>query len=239
MSKTEKENTWDSAGNHYVLFMDIMGFKDRVTRTSHDKLYQILKDFVGRNDQLRPLLRDKDGGELARMSQFSDSIIVVSKDDTKQSLHRIAKAAVVLMHNALEVGLPIKGAIAKGRITFDKDKGIYFGLPIVDAYLLEEELKFYGVAFHHSAEKDAITLKEKPLAKPKKQQYTPIEKYQIPLKSGKISHYCISYHKQVKDLSEGDYSNRIIELLHQIEQTVSGTPRIYIDNTISFVEQKV
>ena len=73
--------------------MDIMGFKDRVTR----------------------------------MVQFSDSIIIASLDDSKSALNKIVKAGVVLMQNALETGFALKGAI---------------GRSIVDAYLLEEELKF-------------------------------------------------------------------------------------------------
>lgn len=73
--------------------MDIMGFKDRVTR----------------------------------MVQFLDSIIIASLDDSKSALNKIVKAGVVLMQNALETGFALKGAI---------------GRSIVDAYLLEEELKF-------------------------------------------------------------------------------------------------
>lgn len=73
--------------------MNIMGFKDRVTR----------------------------------MVQFSDSIIIASLDDSKSALNKIVKAGVVLMQNALETGFALKGAI---------------GRSIVDAYLLEEELKF-------------------------------------------------------------------------------------------------
>ena len=73
--------------------MDIMGFKDRVTR----------------------------------MVQFLDSIIIASLEDSKSALNKIVKAGVVLMQNALETGFALKGAI---------------GRSIVDAYLLEEELKF-------------------------------------------------------------------------------------------------
>lgn len=61
------------------------------------------------------------------MVHFSDSIIIASLDDSKSALNKIVKAGVVLMQNALETGFALKGAI---------------GRSIVDAYLLEEELKF-------------------------------------------------------------------------------------------------
>ena len=64
---------------------------------------------------------------VTRMVQFSDSIIIASLDDSKSALNKIVKAGVVLMQNALETGFALKGAI---------------GRSIVDAYLLEEELKF-------------------------------------------------------------------------------------------------
>lgn len=61
------------------------------------------------------------------MVQFLDSIIIASLEDSKSALNKIVKAGVVLMQNALETGFALKGAI---------------GHSIVDAYLLEEELKF-------------------------------------------------------------------------------------------------
>lgn len=61
------------------------------------------------------------------MVQFLDSIIIASLEYSKSALNKIVKAGVVLMQNALETGFPLKGAI---------------GRSIVDAYLLEEELKF-------------------------------------------------------------------------------------------------
>lgn len=103
-------------------------------------------EFKEKNDRLKPLLQDKNG-ELLRMVQFSDSIIIASLDDSKSALNKIVKAGVVLMQNALETGFALKGAIAKGPLTFDSGSGIYFGRSIIDAYLLEEELKFYGVVF--------------------------------------------------------------------------------------------
>ena len=120
--------------------MDIMGFKDRVTR----------------------------------MVQFSDSIIIASLDDSKSALNKIVKAGVVLMQNALETGFALKGAI---------------GRSIVDAYLLEEELKFYGVVFHHSVEELIQQYKDIPPIRGKREQKIPVSEYQIHLKSGRSTHY--------------------------------------------------
>lgn len=188
---------WNKNGDHLILFMDIMGFKDRVTRMEHEELFDKMIEFKEKNNRLKPLIQDKNG-ELLRMVQFSDSIIIASLDDSKSALNRIVKAGVVLMQNALETGFALKGAIAKGPLTFDSELGIYFGLPLVDAYLLEEELKFYGVAFHHSVEKLIQQYKDKPPVKAGHEQYIPVLKHQIPLNPENvltIAYYIINLKK--------------------------------------------
>lgn len=236
MAKQLDAHIWQENEDHLVLFMDIMGFKDRVTRTPHKDLLKTLTDFKELNDRLKPLLSDKNG-ELLRMVQFSDSIIIASMNSNKQSLNRIVKAAVVLMQNALESGFALKGAIAMGSLTFDADTGIYFGLPIVDAYLLEEELKFYGVAFHHSVEPLIEGYIKQPPPKGHQPLYAPIETCELPLKTGQSSHYCVSYHKMSKVLAKADDSIRLSGLVKNIGKTVSGAPRIYIDNTLKFFDE--
>lgn len=235
MAKQIDPHIWQENEDHLVLFMDIMGFKDRVTRTKHKELLKTLTDFKNLNDRLKPLLKD-DKGELLRMVQFSDSIIIASMNPNKQSLNRIVKAAVVLMQNALESGFALKGAIAMGPLTFDADTGIYFGLPIVDAYLLEEELKFYGVAFHHSVEPLIEGYIKLPPQRGGQPLYAPIDTCKLQLKTGQSSHYCVLYHKMSKALAKADDSLRLSGLVKNIGKTVSGAPRIYIDNTLKFFE---
>lgn len=121
----KETHEWNENSDHIVLFMDIMGFKDRVMRMGHKELLEKMIEFKEKNDRLKPLLQDKNG-ELLRMVQFSDSIIIASLDDSKSALNKIVKAGVVLMQNAIETGFALKGAIAKGPLTFDSGSGIYF-----------------------------------------------------------------------------------------------------------------
>lgn len=96
----KETHEWNENSDHIVLFMDIMGFKDRVMRMGHKELLEKMIEFKEKNDRLKPLLKDKNG-ELLRMVQFSDSIIIASLDDSKSALNKIVKAGVVLMQNAL------------------------------------------------------------------------------------------------------------------------------------------
>ena len=96
---------------------------------------------------------------------------------------------------------------------------------MVDAYLLEEELCYYGVAFHESME-DSILNTKKDL---------PIEDIAIPLKKGKSKHYHVAWYKVKANLQKGDISSIALEWLKDIRKTVSGNPRVYLDNTIGII----
>jgi hypothetical protein len=218
----------------FVLYLDIMGFKERVTKVEISKLEKQLKKFKTKNEQLKPLLEksNTDPKEtLIDMAQFSDSIVLVTVGDTLDDLNRICKAAVILMQTGLETGFALRGAMAKGEMIFDKENQLFFGKALVDAYLLEEELCYYGIVFHESMEEKVIEIGKSPDFK----KYIPIEDIDIPLKKGKSKHYHIAWHKMNKKLDKGNMSDEAIEWLRNMRKTVSGNPRVYLDNTIKMI----
>lgn len=209
----------------FVLYLDIMGFKERVSRVKVDELKQQLLLFKTKNNKLKPLLEGGKKETLINMAQFSDSIVLVTRDCTEDDLNRISKAAAILMQTALQTGFALRGAIAKGNMVFDLENQLFFGKALVDAYLLEEELCYYGVAFHESME-DSILNTKKDL---------PIEDIAIPLKKGKSKHYHVAWYKVKANLQKGDISNIALDWLKDIRKTVSGNPRVYLDNTIDII----
>lgn len=113
-------------------------------------------------------------------------------------------------------------------MVFDKENQLFFGKALVDSYLLEEELCYYGVVFHESMEEsilEAITKK-----------YMPIEDISIPIKKGMSKHYHIAWHKLTKALQKGNISSEALDWLKSLRKTVSGNPRVYLDNTIKIIE---
>ena len=210
----------------FVLYLDIMGFKERVSRVKVDELKQQLLLFKTKIIKLKPLLvGGKTKKTLINMAQFSDSIVLVTRDCTEDDLNRISKAAAILMQTALQTGFALRGAIAKGNMVFDLENQLFFGKALVDAYLLEEELCYYGVAFHESME-DSILNTKKDL---------PIEDIAIPLKKGKSKHYHVAWYKVKDNLQKGDISSIALDWLKDIRKTVSGNPRVYLDNTIDII----
>ena len=149
MIKDIDNTKWKDNVQRLVLYADFMGFKSRVYGSEHSQLKELLDRFnTSWHNKLKSL---QNTGNL-EFIQFSDSILVVTNEANPEMFELITKAAVSLVHEALKIQFGIKGVIAQGIFSFDKENGIYFGKPLVDAYLLHEEIKYYGIVVHHSAE---------------------------------------------------------------------------------------
>lgn len=221
-SKLEYRANWDNDDEHLVFFGDIMGFKNLIATKNHSEMNKIMKRFWDDVDtKSSPLI-----GPDLRMMRFSDSVILVTKGCSDRDLNKLTKAITRLMQLSFRMKLPIKGAIAKGKLTLDEERQLVFGQALVDAYLLEEELYYYGVAIHHSIE---------PLVK-KNLAHQPYHLITLPMKSGNIPHYQLSYHKMSYSLDKKDITATIMDQLDSIQSEVSCRPRIYIQNTRNVIK---
>ena len=222
-AKLEYRVVWDDENDHLVFFGDIMGFKNLVATKTHGEMNEVMKKFWDDVDtKSSPLV-----GLDLRMMRFSDSVILVTKGCTNRDFNKLTKAITRLIQLSFKMKLPIKGAIAKGKLTLDEDRQLVFGQALVDAYQLEEELFYYGVAVHHSIEqlvKDNLSTQ-------------PYHILTLPMKSGNIPHYQLSYHKMSYSLDKKDITDSIMNQLDQIQSEVSCRPRIYIENTRKVIKE--
>ena len=225
MKITDNIDSWQEDKDRLILYADIMGFKDTIFSTSHNDLKKRLIKFrQSFENKIKPL-RD---GDYIRFVQFSDSIIIVVNGTDSKMVNLVTKAGIILMHEALKLKFPIKGVISQGRFTYDERNELYFGRPLVNAALLHDDLYYYGIAVHHSAEniiKKNITID------------CPYSNSSINLKKGKTSHYHLLWNMISINLTPGDITSKALLWLENIQETVSGSPRIYIDNTITILEQ--
>ena len=222
-----QQDVWNEDKERLILYADIMGFKETVISAIHNDLKHRLLEFQKAfKRKISPLKT----GDYLRHVQFSDSIIVVANGTDEKMFNLITKAATILMQEALRLRFPIKGVIAEGTFTYDEEEELYFGKPLVDAAILHDELHYYGIVVHHSAE---ITVK-KYLSKD-----CPYTKEAVPLKKGKTTHYHLAWNMTRRNLSPGNITSKAEEWLSSIQEYVSGTPRIYIDNTIDTMKRDV
>ncbi len=198
----------------FVIFLDIMGFKDRVARSSHKDILQVLQElsnFISEN-----IPQEEEG---LMFTMFSDSIIILSSDKTEETFKKIVNIASKVVEKAIEIGLPIKGALACGECTvINSNKPLYFGQNIIDAYVLEESIEIYGVALHNTVEKLAVDMaKESSL----------VFDYKVKLKKSTSNHYIVSWF--ANDITRSEHN------LLEIRKTVSDSPRRYIDYTLDCI----
>lgn len=219
-SKVASEADKDLQENHrvqevrLVAFLDIMGFKDMVARhfsTIEDKLTDLSK-FIS------DTIREEEGYQYLI---FSDSIIIYVSADKENVFQELLERISKIVEKSISLGLPIKGAVAKGECTVCMDtKPFFFGQPIIDAYTLEESVVLYGVVLHNTVEE----LAEKELAKSKL-----VFDYKVPLKGGASKHYILSWFAANMEKN--------VTNLNTIRKTISDSPRRYIDNTMDSIAE--
>jgi hypothetical protein len=232
----EKNGFRNETPNIFVAYLDIMGFKDRVFREKHEDVKKML-------DSLRPAIETiekearkrledqiklKDNGKKGDTDpssvfpvSFSDSIILFSNNDSDDSADRIIVDTAYIFSEAIEHEIPMKGSIAFGEMTVDIERSLFFGKPLIDSYELHKELQIYGIALHHTAQKQLRQLKNTGV------KDSLVSDYLVPMKSGKIKHHFVNWPY---------FSENSRDYVNKLYSSVSGTPRKYVDNTLEYFD---
>ncbi len=149
----------------YVLFLDILGFKDRLKGLPQGDA----KDFISRFSST--VYNQWNGNERCDRSLkgyiVSDSLIINTNDTTQQSLEDLLDVSEAICRDEFsQNSILMRGAIAKGE--YDKleakelrslGKGLIVGQAYVDAYLLEGSVKTLGIVLSKEVYEDAQVLK--------------------------------------------------------------------------------
>jgi hypothetical protein len=226
MTTTEKYKDWSVTADRYVVYIDIMGFKNMVATQSVDSIYAMMKDVNKSRDKSAAIgyLVGFETQNLVNSTTYSDSIMLYSRDGSKEALKAISLAAGILTSELFSKKVPHKGAMAFGSMMLDNENSIFFGQPLIDAYLLQEELGFYGIIVHHSAER-TIFLEDFIVGC--------FIQFDCPLKNGIVNHKAI-YPALLDYKLKAEFSNEqqtVIDGVNALRFTVSGHLRKYVENT--------
>ena len=77
--------------------------------------------------------------------------MVITQDGTQDSFKQLLEASIKITNGIINLDWGVSGSIAKGKLTFDKQNHIFLGQPVVDAYLAQEDVEFYGIVICDSA----------------------------------------------------------------------------------------
>jgi hypothetical protein len=223
---------WENITNErFVLFADILGFKDLVNSNKHEDIVEKLEkisdtiDFIS-GERSHSVIKNRIPNlqdDQSKAISFSDSIVVFSKGNTNIDASKIIADAHVIMHHALETSIPIKAALSFGKMTVDFEKSLFFGQPLIDAYLLHEDLSLLSVIIDNKAERQIASFSEEVY-----NSDNIICDYEVPMKFGKVNHKLIRPSSSTLD--------ERIDGLKALYLNTSGKPRIYLDNTLKFWE---
>lgn len=221
------EEIWETTAQRYVGFIDIMGFKDMVARSSHDEIYKMMQK-INNAQKIYSSINwngNNKSKKLVKTTTYSDSIVIYSFSDSYDSLYSFICTIAGIYQDLLMEGIPHKGAIAFGEMTIDNERSIFFGQPLIDSYLLQEEVKFYGIIVHGTAQKGIETYSTLPF----------VNNYLCPLKNGN------SFHIAIRPIFWGTeeynkHNEKLSNSLKSMRYNTSGHIRKYIDLTEEFLQ---
>ena len=217
---------WTVKTKGYVAFLDILGFKDYVLRHNIDDVYKRLQILNGFRPEDDISDYDSEEGKRIKFTIFSDSIFIFSKDDTFLNLRYFLTYVKRVMRMALRAEIPLKGAVAYGDIVVNEDQNLFCGQPIIDAYLLEEDLQYMGVVFHHTFEDAYFKLSDTQI----KRVSDWIKEAPTPFKYGKRIHLNLNY--PIAGIKTYNFSEIVVNQRFYS----SGDTRKYVDNTLEMLK---
>jgi hypothetical protein len=225
-SNLDHAKKWKPTTNRYVVYIDIMGFKDLVVRNRHQKIYGMMKSITESMNATQEVFgrTSKDDNNLLMMT-YSDSIIIYSEDDSLESQKNIIDGTANLLDFIISDNIPFRGAMAFGNMTLDIENSIFFGQPLIDAYLLSEELAFYGIVVHATAEyKKGVT------------NNSSICTYPCIFKNGTASHMTIAPITFIVEKNPDIAGKKLRTSVSRLGINSSGSVRKYIDNTLKYLD---
>lgn len=226
-----KELEWKIDCKRFVGFVDIMGFKDMVARKSHEEIGAMFDQISSIKNILQKVIISplelnvdrKKREERVKSITFSDSVLFVTRDDSISDLLILCGVLEIFQEAAIQRGAPTKGAISFGRLTANFEKSIFYGQPLIDAYLLQDQLFYYGIVVDNEVELIIIdNLRRKKIEQTMVDAH--FKKLATPFKSGKVQHYNVNLSNLTEDQKENMY------------KTIAGGVRKYVDNTIEIYD---
>lgn len=152
-----------------VCFLDILGFRRMLEQKPLIEIAETYDRFILAATSLnRPfqvstrdpqLFADHPAGEPYCIRYvFSDSLILIARDDDALSCLKLLVHAWRLVQATMAQRMSIRGAVACGDMYFDPANGICLGHGLTAAYELEQKQNWVGVAVDSSVEKAYPTL---------------------------------------------------------------------------------
>lgn len=228
---------WLISAERFIAYFDIMGFKKMIKDGNLNDLYTKFSKLIETNIS---------ANRRSRIAYYiySDLIVVITKDSSQDSLKQLLEASIKITNDIIDFDWGMSGSIAKGRVVYDNKKHIFLGQPVVDAFLMQEEVDFYGITICDSAVEDI----KRYIADAEKKKITRhlcglLKEERLHFKSGYYSQYHLRWFDYVynpKGPSHPYYikqrdDNHVVEKLQSMLHVTKGKAKRYIENTLDLL----
>jgi len=232
-----KEPDEPQVSSHFICLFDVLGFSDRLrvdgiaaVQALYDRLIKVaLKAHVATNlwtPFLQPIGHRAFSPGLfwlpLRFAYFSDSILLWAPCHP-ELLSPFLDRCMNVFCEALDLGIPLRGAIAAGDLILHRKASYYLGLPLVEAVKLEMAQNWLGVVLGVSVRSERLQLPFSPLQ---------VILRDAPVKAGNrdlLSGLVLDWPRRWRELHPGQSAQLKIEAIRAPE---FGQ---YYDNAIEFV----
>lgn len=217
-----------------LAFFDVLGFSKRVESEGPEQtaaLYHQLIETTVKKEASRGLGAVSDGTGKRYLALFNLDVQTAYFSDTIfmwVPLERVFADAFVnhcatFVCEALNMGVPIRGAISLGEAVMDRSTGTYIGIPIVEGASCEKVQEWLGVAYAPSAACQPF------LAEVHPNIYI---EYDIPVKPGHendLPPVALDWTRRWEELYGTSATSKLAELN-------ASSPHAKIQNAIAFAE---
>jgi hypothetical protein len=149
-----------------IAMLDILGFKNTIEENADflpavaENNFGLLREALnqamppegssGNTPSFRELHQQKGPGIVL----FSDTLLLYAKGDTDDDVRNFLRTVGEFMFYTIRfAGCRCRGGISYGKMFIDEENSIYIGRPLINAYKLEQEQVWAGVALTWEAEK--------------------------------------------------------------------------------------
>jgi hypothetical protein len=179
--------------NRTVAFIDILGFKELVKTTPlEDLAVRFQKTLTESLPKLtRPVMQPLTGprlildgeskGSWCLQYSFSDTIILISHDETELACLKLLLYAFRVLQYLTVAKLYARGGVSFGEMFVGLDRQIFLGKALIEAFELERSQDWIGCAILESVERSFPKIFENP---PIMESVFPF--YEVPMKEGPV-----------------------------------------------------
>jgi len=153
----ERDSNISAGSEHLVCLLDVLGFENRLNGEGLDAIYakyRKLIDYVKSQRRGFDLLTTPEGHVIMGVGTYGNAFasdwLLFWMRYNEMAISEFTRSISEAICIGLEVGLPLRGAIAVGRAILDEEERVFLGQPLVECARTEKTQEWIGASYCRS-----------------------------------------------------------------------------------------